>query len=80
MRRGSSTSRARSSRMISAPLPLQPQMTTWPLALVEPMPFPFVHDGGDELRGDGAAHEGDEADAGDLHQVEDEVATGVLMS
>jgi hypothetical protein len=27
--------------MISAPLPLHPQMTTWPLALVLPMPFPL---------------------------------------
>jgi hypothetical protein len=42
------------------------------------MPFPFVHDGGDQLRGDGAADEGDQADARDLDEVEDDVAAGRL--
>ena len=41
MRRSLSASLARSSRTISGPLLLQPQISTCPLALVDPIPLPF---------------------------------------
>ena len=63
--RWSSTSRARSSRMISGPLGLHPQIRMWSRPLNVAHPCSLSDDGGHEPRGDRGGGERDEAHARD---------------